>query len=112
MQNLKYLERVVDEEIRFGVSLNELGLKHQDHIQFKMALSLLEYFNQGKFISEADIEKKDNIFYVSKEKYFKPKTPLKSKVFSIRINLNDSNDEIDVKISELKQKITRYRNLK
>ena len=112
MQNLKYLERVVYEETRFGVSLNEFGLKHQDRIQFKIALSLLEYFNQGKFISEVDIEKSDNIFYVSKEKYFKPKTPPKSKVFSIRINLDDSHDEIDEKISELQQKVKRYRNSK
>lgn len=112
MQNLKYLLAIHDEGGRFGVSLNEFALKHQDHIQFKMALSLLEYFNQGKFISESDIEKIDNIFYVSKKKYFKPKTLPKSKVFSIRINLDDAEEEINKKLSELKQKVNRYQNSK
>lgn len=112
MQNLKYLDRVIDEEDRFGVVLNEHAIKHEKHVQLKMALSLLEYFNQDKFVNEKDIEKINDTFYVSKEKYFKPKSIPKSKVFSIRINLDDSNDELDKKLSELKQKVTRYRNSK
>ena len=112
MQNLKYLERVIDEETRFGVILNKFAIKHEDHIQFKMALSLLEFFNHGKFVSENDIEKIGNIFYVSKEKYFQPKPIPTSKVFSIRVNLDDSNEEINKKITELKQKVKRYQNSK
>lgn len=112
MQNLKYLDKIADEENRFGVTLNEFALKHQDHVQFRIALSLLEYFNQDKFIDEKDIEKVSNTFFVSKEKYFIPKTTPKSKVFSIRINLDDSNDELEKKLSELTQKVTRYRNSK
>jgi len=110
MQNLKYLKRVADEETRFGVVLTEIALKHQEKIQLRIALSLLEYFNQGKFISETDIQKIDEVFYVSKAKYFKPKTPLKSKVFSIRVNLSDSDEEIDEKIDEFKKKIFRFRS--
>ena len=49
---------------------------------------------------------------MSTEKYFIPKTPKKSKVFSIRINLSDSKEEIDKKITELKYKITKYRKIK
>lgn len=104
------MKNVVDEEEknRFGVILNETAMKHQEHIQFKMALSLLEFFNSGKFVNENDIKKVGNTFYVSKEKYFRPKSIPKSKVFSIRVNLEDSNEEIDKKISELKQKVKKY----
>lgn len=105
MQNLQYLEKVIDEDTRFGVILNNIALKHKDHIQLKMALSLLEFFNSGKFVNENDIEKIDNIFYVSKEKYFKTK---KSRVFSIRINLDDSEEEINRKLSELQNKVRRF----
>lgn len=112
MQNLKYLSKVVDEEGKFGVVLNDFAMKHQEHIQLKMALSLLEFFNSNKFIDENDIEKIDNTFYISKEKYFKSKPIPTSKVFSIRVNPDDSNEEINKKISELKQKVNRYQNSK
>ena len=105
MQNLKYLKNVVDEETRFGISLNDIALKHQEPIQFKIALSLLEFFNSGKFIDENDIKKINNIFYVSKEKYFKPNI---SKVFSIRVNRDDSEEEINKKISALQEKVRRF----
>ena len=74
MQSLKYLKYVIDEENRFGIMLNDIALKHQEHIQFKMALTLLEFFNGGKFINENDIKKIGYVFYVSKEKYFKSKS--------------------------------------
>ena len=77
-----------------------------------MALSLLEFFNSGKFVDEKDIEKIDNIFFVSKQRYFKPKTTSKSKVFSIRINLLDSQENINKKFAELKRKIENYRAFK
>ena len=110
MQNLKYLEKIVDEQDRFGVVLNRFALKHQEHIQFKMALSLLEYFNGNKYISEEDVTKIDNIFYVSKEKYFKSNPVPKSRVFSIRVNIEDSEEAINQKITELHQKVKRYKN--
>jgi len=112
MQNLKYLERVIDEENRFGVILNEIAMKKTDHIQLRIALSLLEFFNSGKFINEDDIEKIKITFYVSKEKYFKTQTIPKSKVFSIRSNLNDSEEKLDEKIDNLRQRIRRYQNKK
>ena len=106
MQNLKYMKNVVDEDNRFGVILNETAMKHKDHIQLKMALSLLEFFNSGKFVNENDVEKIDNVFYVSKEKYFKPIST--SRVFSIRVNTNDSEEEINRKLSELQDKVKRF----
>jgi len=112
MQNLKYLERVVDEETRFGVILNEIAIKHQEPLQFKMALSLLEYFNQGKFIDQNAIKKTGNLFYVSKEKYFKAETIPISKVFGVRVSLTENQEDIDKKIANLLQKIKDYRNLK
>jgi len=111
MQNLKYLKRVVDEETRFGVVLNEPATKHPEPIQLKLALSLLEYFNHGKYVYDNDVTRVENTFYVSKEKYFKPKTTT-SKPFSIRVNLSDSDEEIDMKIAKMRQKIADYRNLK
>ena len=77
-----------------------------------MALSLLEFFNSGKFVSENDIEKIDNIFYVSKEKYIKPKSLSSSKVFSVRVNIEDSEEQINQKLSELQEKVRRYKNSK
>lgn len=112
MQNLKYLERVVNEDDRFGVILNEYAVKHTDHIQIKIALSLLEFFNSGKFVDERDIEKTDNIFYVSKEKYIKPKTIKKSRVFSVRINIDDENDEVSQKLAKLSKQVEKFRNFK
>lgn len=112
MQNLKYLESVIDEDERFGVVLNNIAMKHTETIQMKIALTLLEFFNSGRFVDERDIEKVENIFYVSKEKYIKQKSIPKSKVFSIRVNLDDSEEEINQKISELQQKVERYRNSK
>ncbi len=106
MQNLKYLEKVTEDEHRFGVILNKTAMKHIDHIQFKMALSLLEFFNSGKFVNQTDIEKIGNIFYVSKEKYMKP-IPT-SKVFSIRVNTTDSNEVINKKLGELQEKVRRF----
>ena len=106
MQNLQYLEKVTEEEHRFGVILNKTAMKHKDHIQFKMALSLLEFFNSGKFVNQTDIEKIGNIFYVSKEKYMKPIST--SKVFSIRVNTTDSNEEINKKLGELQEKVRRF----
>ncbi len=90
MQNLQYLEKVTEDGHRFGVILNKTAMKHTDHIQLKMALSLLEFFNSGKFVNENDIEKIDSTFYVSKEKYIKPIST--SKVFSIRVNTTDYNE--------------------
>lgn len=63
---MKYLMKVVDEKDRFGVILNEHAQNHTEYIQMKMALSLLEFFNSEKFIDERDIQKVDNIFYISK----------------------------------------------
>lgn len=110
MQNLKYLERIVDEGERFGVVLNDIAMKHTEHIQLQMALTLLEFFNSGKFVNENDIEKIDNIFYVSKEKYIKPKMPVQSKVFSIRINREDSEEEVSNKLDKLTHKVEKFRN--
>lgn len=110
--NLKYLEKVVDEDERFGVILNKFAIKHEEHIQYKMALSLLEFFNSGKFVSENDIEKIGNIFYVSKDKYIKTKAPSTSKVFSVRVNIEDSEAQINQKLSELQEKVRRYRSSK
>jgi len=39
-------------------------------------------------------------------------SPPKSKVFSLRINLDESTDDLDKKLSRLKQKVLRYRNSK
>lgn len=111
MQNLKYLERIIDEDERFGVILNDIAMKHTEHIQLKMALTLLEFFNSGKFVNENDIEKIDGIFYVSKEKYIKPKIPVQSKVFSIRVNLEDSEEDVEEKLTKLTRKVEKYRNL-
>lgn len=68
------MKYVIDEENRFGIMLNDIALKHREHIQFKMALTLLEFFNGGKFINKNDIKKIGYVFYVSKEKYFKSKS--------------------------------------
>lgn len=112
MQSMKYLEIIINEENRFGVVLKKIALKKENHIQLQIALSLLEYLNQGKYINKNDIQKDGNLFYVSKEKYFKTKSPPKSKVFAIRIKKTDSDEEIDKKIAELEQKVRDYRNLK
>ncbi|BDI54959.1 MAG: hypothetical protein QIT40_gp01 [Lokiarchaeia virus VerdaV4] len=108
MQNLKYLEKVIDEDTRFGVILNETAMRHKDHIQLKMAISLLEFFNSGKFVNEIDINKIENVFYVSKVKYFKPKVITKTKVFSVRVNLGDSEEDINSKLSELQNRIRKF----
>ena len=110
MINLKHLDAIIDEKDRFGVKLKEITSEKPEHIQLKIALSLLEYLHNDKYIGEKDIEKIGKAFFVSKERYFIPKTPQKSKVFAIRINLSDSKEEIDKKITELKHKITKYRN--
>lgn len=111
MQNLKYLERVDDTESRFGVILNQFAMKHEEHIQLKMALSLLEYFNGGQYVSEMDVFHEGNLFYVSKEKYFIPEIKQESKVFSIRVNLEDPENIVDEKIAKMKRKINKFQNL-
>ncbi len=47
MQNLRYMEKILEDEKRFGVVLNEIASKHTEHIKLQMALSLLEFFNGG-----------------------------------------------------------------
>ena len=111
MQNLKYLEKIDDNDDTFGVVLNEIARKKTEHIQFKIALSLLEFFNSGKFVDEKDIEKRGNAFYVSKKEYFKSDKTHKSKVFSLRINILESQEETQKKIKNLNQKIEDYKNL-
>lgn len=110
MQNIKYLEKIDDTNDTFGVVLNKIALNHSEHIQSKIALSLLEFFNSGKFVDEKDIKKEGNTFFILKEKYFKPKK-VQSKVFSIRVNLSETSAEIEQKIAEMKQKIEDYKNL-
>ena len=109
MQNLKYLGEIINEETRFGVELKEITSKKTEHIRLKIALSLLEFLNNAKYIDKKDIEISGNAFFVSKEKYFMAKSPKKSKVFSIRINLSDSKEEIDKKMTILKNKIKYYK---
>jgi len=109
MENLKYLGSVSDEETRFGVVLTEIALKKTDHVKMKIALSLLEYLNQGKYINQNDIKIEANLFYVSKEKYFKTKTLPKSKVFAIRVKPSDSEEETNKKLAELREKVKDYK---
>lgn len=108
MLNLKYLGEIIDEETRFGVKLKEITSEKTEHIRLKIALSLLEYLSKY-FIDEKDIEISGNAFFVSKDKYFMAKIPKKSKVFSIRINYSDSKEEIDKKMTILKNKIEYYK---
>jgi len=108
MQNLKYLERVVDEEDRFGIVLTKIAMRHEGHVQLKIALSLLEYFNHGKYVQENDIQKNENIFFIPKPKYFPLENIPESKVFSIRINIDAPKEEIDKKIAKMKHDIDEY----
>ena len=57
------------------------------------------------------LEEYPELMHIYKEKYDKI-SPEKSKVFSIRVNLLESKDDINTKINDLKQKIVKYQNLK
>lgn len=102
--NLKYLKNIVNEDERFGIMLNEYGKKHKAHIQLKIALSLLEYFNGGKYVNENQIIIEDGIFYRPKGKKFR------SKVFSIRVNITDSDENVERKLDKLKTGIYLFRS--
>lgn len=51
-QNLKYLKQTISDPLFFSVILNEYAEKHNNHIKRKIALSLLEFFNSGKYIDD------------------------------------------------------------
>ncbi len=76
MQNLKYLEKIVEDANSFGIILNKYAVKKTEHVQLKIALSILEFFNFGNFVNENDVKKINNTFYIPKEKVnqFKLKT--------------------------------------
>jgi len=66
MQNLKYLKKIIDGNDRFVVILNDIALKHNENIQLKIALTIFEFFNDGKYISIDKIKKDINMFYIKK----------------------------------------------
>ncbi|KKK79865.1 hypothetical protein LCGC14_2829210 [marine sediment metagenome] len=68
-ENLKYLEEIKEDPIKFGIKLNKYALKHNGHIKKKIALTILEFFNGNKFVNENDIQEDKNIFYILKGKY-------------------------------------------
>ena len=69
MQNIKYLKAIISDETKFGIILQDFTQRYDIIIQYKIAVSIFEFFNNGKFVTEDDIEKSNDIFYISKEKY-------------------------------------------
>ncbi|KKM00459.1 hypothetical protein LCGC14_1804180 [marine sediment metagenome] len=68
-ENLKYLEKIEEDPINFGIKLNKYGIKHEKQIQKKIALTILEFFNGDKFVNENDIQEDKNVFYILKGNY-------------------------------------------
>lgn len=69
MQNLKYLKEIKKNENSFSVMLKSVAMKHEKNALLNIACSLLEFFNNGKYIDKKDIRQDKNIFSISMDKH-------------------------------------------
>ena len=69
MQNLKYLEEIKKNEKSFSIVLKPVAMKHDKNSQINIACTLLEFFNNGKYVDKRDITQDKDTFFVSVDKY-------------------------------------------
>jgi hypothetical protein len=92
MEQLKYVKEIDDTSDALKITLNELGSRRSESTRKKMVLTLFEFFNDGKYVSESDITISGNSFTVSKNDYpyigKTKKKQQKTKTLSIRVTEN------------------------